>query len=68
MWRRVTSSRETREKPFFLYLSHYAVHTELAAKLELLAKYQKKLAALSPDEAAKGWHEARARGHDGECG
>ncbi|MFZ4765261.1 MAG: sulfatase [Roseimicrobium sp.] len=41
------------EKPFFLYLSHYAVHTALAAKPNLLAKYQKKLAALPPDEASK---------------
>jgi arylsulfatase A-like enzyme len=42
-----------KEKPFFLYLAHYAVHTKLDAKPELLAKYQKKLAALPPDEAAK---------------
>lgn len=42
-----------KEKPFFLYLSHYAVHTKLAAKPALLAKYQKKLAALPPEEAVK---------------
>ncbi|QIF01217.1 sulfatase [Roseimicrobium sp. ORNL1] len=42
-----------KEKPFFLYLAHYAVHTKLAAKPELLAKYQKKLAALPPEEVAK---------------
>ncbi|MFQ3594380.1 MAG: sulfatase, partial [Gemmataceae bacterium] len=28
-----------RDKPFFLYLSHYAVHTPMCAKKELLAKY-----------------------------
>ncbi len=29
-----------REKPFFLYLSHYAVHTPLTAKSNLVAKYR----------------------------
>ncbi len=28
-----------REKPFFLYLPHFAVHTPLKAKAELIAKY-----------------------------
>ena len=28
-----------RDKPFFLYLSHYAVHTPMRAKKELQAKY-----------------------------
>ena len=31
-----------REKPFFLYLSHYAVHTPLTAKQELIAGYEAK--------------------------
>ena len=31
-----------RNGPFFLYLSHYAVHTTLDAKEELVAKYLKK--------------------------
>ncbi len=31
---------QNKEKPFFLYLSHYAVHTPLAGKAELIAKYQ----------------------------
>lgn len=30
------------EKPFFLYLAHYAVHTPIQAKSELVEKYQKK--------------------------
>lgn len=42
-----------KEEPFFLYLSHYAVHTRLAAKPALLEKYQKKLASLPVEEAAK---------------
>lgn len=32
-----------REKPFFLYLSHYAPHTPLEAKKELVDTYQGKL-------------------------
>ncbi|MFP6874501.1 MAG: sulfatase [Verrucomicrobiales bacterium] len=31
-----------RERPFFLYLSHYAVHTPLQAKKQIIAKYRKK--------------------------
>ncbi len=31
-----------REEPFFLYLSHYAVHTRLVGKPELVAKYESK--------------------------
>jgi arylsulfatase A-like enzyme len=33
---------ENKEKPFFLYLPHYAVHTPIQAKPEVVAKYQKK--------------------------
>jgi arylsulfatase A-like enzyme len=33
-------------KPFLLYLSHYAVHTPLQAKLEVIEKYKAKAAAL----------------------
>ena len=32
------------DKPFFLYLSHYAVHTRIEAKPELVAKYKAKKA------------------------
>jgi arylsulfatase A len=31
-----------KDGPFFLYLSHYAVHTRLSGKEELVAKYEKK--------------------------
>lgn len=31
-----------KDKPFFLYLPHYAVHTPLQAKQELIDKYKKK--------------------------
>ena len=33
--------KENKEKPFFLHLSHYAVHTPLQSKKELTEKYQK---------------------------
>jgi arylsulfatase A-like enzyme len=31
-----------KDRPFFLYLPHYAVHTPLQAKAELIEKYKKK--------------------------
>jgi arylsulfatase A-like enzyme len=31
-----------KDRPFFLYVSHYAVHTALVGKPELLAKYESK--------------------------
>jgi arylsulfatase A-like enzyme len=34
-----------REKPFFIYFPHYAVHTPIAGKPEVIEKYKKKLAA-----------------------
>jgi arylsulfatase A len=38
-----------KDEPFFLYLSHYAVHKNLAAKPEMIAKY-----ALKPGVANSG--------------
>ena len=35
--------RTNREKPFFLYLAHYAVHVPIEAKEELVRKYRAKL-------------------------
>jgi arylsulfatase A len=32
--------RENKDRPFFLYLPHFAVHTPLQAKKELIAKYE----------------------------
>ena len=37
------------DRPFFLYLSHYAVHTPLQAPERLVRKYQRKIAASGPD-------------------
>jgi len=36
------------DAPFFLYLSHYAVHTPLQAKPDLVQKYKSKAAQLPP--------------------
>jgi len=37
-----------KARPFFLYLSHYAVHNPQQAKAELVGKYRGKLAKLPP--------------------
>lgn len=42
------SAAAAKNQPFLLYLSHYAVHTPLQAKPELIAKYAAKLAAQPP--------------------
>lgn len=34
---------QNRDKPFYLYLPHYAVHTPIMAKKEVIAKYQQKV-------------------------
>jgi len=40
---------EKPNQPFLVYLSHYAVHTPLEAKPELIAYYEKKLKGMSFD-------------------
>jgi len=42
-----------KDKPFFLYLSHYAVHTRLVGKPELVAKYQSKPGAGQGQQAKR---------------
>lgn len=39
--------RRNRDRPFFLYLPHYAVHIPLQARADLLAEYRKKPAGES---------------------
>ena len=41
------------KQPFFLYLSHYAVHTALVGRPDLLAKYEKKPGAGKGPRAAR---------------
>lgn len=52
-----------QDTPFFLYLSHYAVHTPIQAKQEYTEKYKGKAAVLSPTEGPRflpeGEREAR---------
>ena len=40
-----------RERPFFLYLSHYAVHQPLQARPDVIAKYRRKLGAQNEEAA-----------------
>lgn len=42
--------RQKAERPFFLHLSHYAVHTPIQAPKELVAKYKAKARALGLDK------------------
>jgi arylsulfatase A-like enzyme len=46
-----------KDKPFFLYLSHYAVHTRLNGKPNLVAKYEAK------PNAGKGFQAPRNNPH-----
>ena len=39
----VTYIERNKDRPFFLYLAHYAVHTPITAKEDLIAKYQARL-------------------------
>ncbi|MCS7166891.1 MAG: sulfatase [Gemmatales bacterium] len=47
-----------RDRPFFLYLPHFAVHIPLEAKPELLAHYQRKAAQAGNDLVRKNPHYA----------
>jgi arylsulfatase A-like enzyme len=40
----------SRERPFFLYLAHYAVHIPLQARPEMVARYRARPAAGSPQD------------------
>lgn len=39
-----------KDKPFFLYLSHFAVHDPIQGRADLVEKYEKRRAQLPPDE------------------
>lgn len=43
--------KDNQEGPFFLYLTHYAVHTPIQGKEELVAKYQQKQATENHNNA-----------------
>lgn len=42
-----------KSKPFFIYLPHYAVHTPLAGKPDVIAKYERKADPKNPQHNAK---------------
>jgi len=42
-----------KDEPFFLYLSHYAVHTRLLGRKDLVAKYEQKPGAGKGTDASK---------------
>ena len=44
----VKAIKESKDKPFFIYLAHYAVHNPQQARPEIIAKYKAKAAALPP--------------------
>jgi arylsulfatase A-like enzyme len=48
-----TFVRRNSQNPFFLYLPHYAVHTPLQAKPELIEKYTRKARPGSPQTNAR---------------
>ena len=50
--------RENRDRPFFLYLAHWDVHTPLVARPETVAKYKAKLASWTGRE--KGYNPVYA--------
>jgi len=45
--------RRHKEEPFFLYLSHYAVHTRLVGRPDLVAKYEAKPGAGKGNDAPR---------------
>ncbi len=47
-----------RNEPFFLFLSHFAVHDPIEGRADLVAKYQKKLAEQQPSGQQRGEQEA----------
>ncbi len=52
-----------RDRPFFLYLAHYAVHNPQQAKADLIGKYRAKVAKLppasEPEFRPEGRHQTR---------
>ena len=44
--------RSHKDKPFFLYMAHYAVHTPIQAKADIVVKYERKIPEQNPTYAA----------------
>ncbi|WP_082893631.1 sulfatase [Rufibacter ruber] len=58
--------QRNKEKPFFLYLSYYSVHTALEAKQELVDKYKRKFDAKYGAGQADKLFESAKEGADGK--
>ena len=43
---------ENKDGPFFIYLSHFAVHDPIQGRADLVAKYERKLAQITPQAGA----------------
>jgi arylsulfatase A len=43
---------ENKDRPYFLYLSHFAVHDPIQGRHDLVAKYDEKLKQIEPTEGA----------------
>ncbi|MAJ15704.1 MAG: hypothetical protein CBC27_01730 [Opitutia bacterium TMED67] len=54
-----------KENPFFLYLTHYAVHTPIQAKAMLTSKYENKI---SSDQQTNAKYAAMIESMDGSVG
>ena len=54
------------DKPFFLYLAHYAVHTPLGGRPDVVAKYEEKAKITTPQGKAK--YAAMSEGVDDSVG
>ena len=59
--RAVEFVEQNKDKPFFLYLTHYAVHTPIQSKETLKRKYEAK-----PKNGTS--HQRQVRGHDSKHG
>lgn len=57
----ITFIRQNKNKPFLLYFSHYAVHTPIQSKPELMEKYRKKLKEREPAEGPDYLREGNSR-------
>jgi len=60
----VTFIRRHKDKPFFLYMAHYAVHTPIQAKQDLIEKYKAK----TPTDQKNPVYAAMVESMDGAVG
>lgn len=59
---------ENKDRPFFLYLPHWDVHTPLVAQKEIVAKYEAKLKRVKPERDYKPVYAAMIEAVDRSVG